>query len=141
MRKKVEKVNGLKACEDAFNRLVNGTPIVSDHIGIRSSKVTAGIVSVEAGFDRGYLKKSRQSHLSLLAKIDAYRSGPSNSDTSVQVLLSRARNKADRTLTELQVLRDQFQKVVTQNLQLVERVRELEAQLGQANRHGRLSAK
>ncbi|MGV8268192.1 hypothetical protein ACV334_36805, partial [Pseudomonas aeruginosa] len=46
-------------------------------------------VSHEAGFDRGYLNKSRNTHLPLLAKIEAcsfeaYRGCGSSSGTSIQ---------------------------------------------------------
>lgn len=44
-----------------------------EHVGLDLSKLTASIVSHEAGFDRGYLKKSRKTHLPLLAKIEACR--------------------------------------------------------------------
>lgn len=65
--------NGLKKCEEAFERLLSGKPNISDHVGIESHKITAGIVSVEAGFDRGYLKKSRSYHKPLIARIEAYK--------------------------------------------------------------------
>ena len=66
---------GLAACSNALERLLEGRPIVPAHVGLDTSKITAGIVSYEAGFDRGYLKKSRRAHLPLLAKITASRQG------------------------------------------------------------------
>lgn len=64
---------GLGACEEALQRLLAGKPVVSEHVGLDLSKLTASIVSLEAGFDRGYLKKSRKTHLPLLAQIEAVR--------------------------------------------------------------------
>lgn len=64
---------GLIACEEALQRLLVGKPIVPEHVGLNLSKLTASIVSLEAGFDRGYLKKSRKAHLPLLAQIDSAR--------------------------------------------------------------------
>lgn len=64
---------GLDACEAALQRLLNGKPIRPEHVGLELSKLTAGVVSFEAGFDRGYLKKARQSHQAIIAKIEAYR--------------------------------------------------------------------
>lgn len=50
-----------------------GSLFMPEHVGLDLSKLTASIVSHEAGFDRGYLKKSRKTHLPLLAKIEACR--------------------------------------------------------------------
>ncbi|SFP19592.1 hypothetical protein [Pseudomonas borbori] len=66
---------GLGACEEALQRLLVEKPVVPEHVGLDLSKLTASIVSLEAGFDRGYLKKSRKAHLPILAKIEACRAG------------------------------------------------------------------
>jgi hypothetical protein len=121
--------DGVEACEVAFERLKTGRPVIPVHVGIDGSKITAGIVSVEAGFDRGYLKKARNSHLPLIAKIEAYRAECSTTSTSKALQIKRAQDKAGRAVAELQQTREQFYQVLTQNLQLVERVRELENKL------------
>ena len=64
--------SGLDQCVEAFDRLKAGQPRVIEHIGIAKSKITAGIVSVEAGFDRGYLKKARSAHAPLISMIEAF---------------------------------------------------------------------
>ena len=64
---------GLGACDEALQRLLIGKPVVPEHVGLDLSKLTASIVSLEAGFDRGYLKRSRKSHLPIIAKIEACR--------------------------------------------------------------------
>lgn len=132
---------GLAACEEAFKRLMDGAPVVSEHVGLDASKVTAGIVSVEAGFDRGYLKKARKAHQALLAKIAAYRIGmpgiansKSDAKTVKQTLGKLNAMKADKELAYQQ--RDM---VLTQNLQLCERIRELESELAEVK--ARLSSK
>lgn len=57
MSNSVSKIcKGLAACEIALERLLEGRAIVPAHVGLNFSKITAGIVSHEAGFDRGYLK-------------------------------------------------------------------------------------
>ncbi|MGP5285049.1 hypothetical protein ACTXNJ_28235, partial [Pseudomonas helleri] len=73
---------GLVACEEALQRLLDGVPIVSQHVKLDISKLTASIVSFEAGFDRGYLKKNRKQHLPILAKINASRSAANKSPSS-----------------------------------------------------------
>ncbi|KWV89046.1 hypothetical protein D3C76_1260890 [compost metagenome] len=121
--------DGVKICEAAFERLKAGCPVISAHVGIDGSKITAGIVSVEAGFDRGYLKRSRGSHMPLIARIEAYRTECSTTSNSKALQIKRAQNKAGRAVVELEQAREQLYQVLTQNLQLVERVKELENKL------------
>jgi len=47
---------GLQLCEEALQRLIDGAPNNSKFIGV---KITPSIVSQEAGFGSGYLKKAR----------------------------------------------------------------------------------
>ncbi|WFS17881.1 hypothetical protein P9K38_20925 [Pseudomonas sp. 905_Psudmo1] len=123
------KVDGVLICEEAFSRLVSGKPLISAHVDLARSKITAGVVSVEAGFDRGYLKKSRRAHLSLIAKIEAYRKESESSDSSAKAQLRRASRKVDEVVNSLELSKQQLYNVISQNLQLVERVRELEKEI------------
>lgn len=124
--------SGVIACEEAFKRLVEGVPVVPGHVGIDSSKITAGIVSVEAGFDRGYLKKSRKAHQPLIAQIEAYRA---EADSAIGVrsprvqAIKRAKDKLASIEEELKLALEQRDLVLMQNLQLYERIRELEQDL------------
>lgn len=119
--------SGVAACEAALQRLLEGRPIVASHVGLDISKITAGVVSVEAGFDRGYLKKSRSAHLSILAKIAAVhqkeKKSLSYSVLQRQKSLETKLLEAERRMLEAINQRD-F--VLAQNLQLWERVKELE---------------
>jgi len=118
---------GLGACVEALQRLLDGKPVVPEHVGLDLSKLTASIVSLEAGFDRGYLKKSRKAHLPILAKIEACRaeankgSGSSNGKN-----IKRLEDKLVLLEKELAMVSAQRDRVLTQNLQLWGRVRELE---------------
>lgn len=118
---------GMIACEEAFQRLLDGKPVVPEHVCLDLSKLTASIVSHEAGFDRGYLKKSRKAHLPILAKIEATRAGANkktfSSNSKKAELLE---DKLALLEKELAMVRTQRDRVLTQNLQLWERVRELE---------------
>lgn len=127
---------GLGACEEALQRLLDGEPVVPEHVGLDLSKLTASIVSHEAGFDRGYLKKSRKAHLSILARIEAARAGANKKN------ISSKSNKVDfledklmLQEKELAMLREQRDRVLTQNLQLWARVRELELEVRQKSSH------
>jgi hypothetical protein len=135
MKVKGEISSGMVVCEEAFKRLVDGAPFVSEHVGIDSSKITAGIVSVEAGFDRGYLKKSRKIHQPLIARIEAYRVEATSSKATRSPkaqAIKRAHDKLSVLKDELKVACQQRDVVLTQNLQLYERVRELELELVRA---------
>lgn len=122
---------GLTKCYAAFERLKVGKPFVAAHVGLDGTKVTAGIVSFEAGLDRGYLKKLRPSHMPLIAQIEAYRKSFGTAEASKAMQIKRANDKVDKARLELEIVQEQLYQVMTQNLQLVERVRSLEAQLKQ----------
>ncbi|MEE1901376.1 hypothetical protein V0R39_02090 [Pseudomonas inefficax] len=123
--------NGLARCYEAFERLKAGAPIIAAHVGLDGTKITAGIVSFEAGLDRGYLKKSRPSHMPLIAQIEAYRKSFGTGQASKALQIKRANDKVEKAKQELEVVQQQLYQVMAQNLQLVERVRILESQLKQ----------
>lgn len=120
---------GLDACWDALERLKAGKPRVAAHIGLDPTKLTAGIVSFEAGFDRGYLKKDRKNHKPLIAAIEAFRNSFGTVSSSKALQIKRANDKATKAHDDLEIARAQLYHVMTQNVQLVERVRHLEEQL------------
>ncbi|UST68625.1 hypothetical protein [Pseudomonas moraviensis] len=131
-KRAASRSKGLTACDDALQRLLEGAPIVHSHVGLDFSKITAGVVSYEAGFDRGYLKKSRSAHLPILAKIAAIRQGGKKS-TSYSV--SQRQKYLDAKLLEVErrLLETISQRnlVLAQNLQLWERIKELEDAVGE----------
>ena len=121
---------GLITCEEALQRLLDGKPVVSMHVGLDLSKLTASLVSLEAGFDRGYLKKSRKSHLPLLARIEAFRvEARKDSGSSNTKRVERLEGKLKLLEKELEMVRAQRDRVLSQNPQLWERVRGLERKL------------
>lgn len=122
---------GLQACVDAFERLKAGKPNLAVHVGLDGTKITAGIVSFEAGFDRGYLKKKRPAHQPLIAQIEAYRHSFESSSASKALQVKRANDKVNKARNDLEIAQSQLYHVMTQNIQLVERVRLLEAQVKQ----------
>ncbi|AZE96771.1 hypothetical protein C4J96_4693 [Pseudomonas orientalis] len=118
---------GVGACEEALQRLLVGKPVVPEHVALDLSKLTASIVSLEAGFDRGYLKKSRKAHLPLLAQIEAVRAEASKgagSSSGKKIRQMESQLAAlEKTLSIAQMQRDN---VLAQNMKLWQRVRELE---------------
>jgi hypothetical protein len=128
-RKRGSQVSGLDKCVAAFGRLKEEQPLVDAHRGLSPTKITAGVVSVEAGFDRGYLKKSRGIHRPLLDEISAYRDIHVGTGTSGAEELRRANDRAATADSKLVTAEQRLNRVLTQNLQLVERVKELETNL------------
>jgi len=124
---------GVEACVQAFERLKTGKPNLAVHVGLDPSKITAGIVSFEAGFDRGYLKKKRPSHQPLIAQIEAYRTSFGTVSASKSQQIKRANEKVDKARSELEIVQEQLYHVMSQNVQLVERVRFLEVQAKKYN--------
>ncbi|WP_406820062.1 hypothetical protein ACJA3S_22595 [Pseudomonas sp. KnCO4] len=118
--------SGLIACAEALQRLLIGKPNVSAHVGLDLSKLTASIVSLEAGFDRGYLKRSRKAHLPLLAQIEAVRNKTNKGFASGGNQLRQLEKKIVRLEEELARAQEQRDRVLMQNIKLWERVRELE---------------
>jgi len=131
---------GLGACEEALQRLLIGKPVVPEHARLELSKLTASIVSLEAGFDRGYLKKSRKAHLPLLAQIEAVRAEAiketgSSSGKQIRQMENRLAT-LKKTVSIAQMQRDN---VLAQNMKLWQRVRELEHSMANS-RSGALGA-
>lgn len=123
------RFQGLKKCEDAFERLVNGRPDRREHVGVRSADITPSMVSVEAGFDKGYLKRSRGPHRPLIARIGSLSGGVKAGAQPAVERISRALSAAEKAKANEAALKEILDKVLTQNLMLVERVRELEASI------------
>ncbi|WP_426810440.1 hypothetical protein ABOC32_06295 [Pseudomonas sp. WOUb67] len=121
--------SGLIACVEALQRLLTGKPIVSAHVGLDLSKLTASIVSLEAGFDRGYLKKSRTAHLPLLAQIEAVREKTNKGVSSNGNQLRQLEKRIAKLEDELARAQEQRGRALVQNMKLWERVRELERAL------------
>ncbi|WP_260982930.1 hypothetical protein [Pseudomonas oryzihabitans] len=134
MKMKDGATDGVLECEEAFDRLVRGSPRIAAHVGMPPQKITAGVVSVEAGFDRGYLKSGRLKHQPLIAKIRAFRESGGVDGASLEIgkiksQLHSSSIKVSRLQQELEIAICQRQAVVAQNIQLHERVRLLELKI------------
>ncbi|WP_331351991.1 hypothetical protein [Cellvibrio sp. UBA7671] len=111
--------DGLIKCQAAFLRLKTNKDL-------DRRKITASFVSSEAGFDRGYLKKSRSHHLLLIGQIEAFKKSNVKAVDSVKVKYRRAISRIESLEKELEECKETMYKVLTQNLQLVETVHRLE---------------
>ena len=121
--------DGLKKCEEALDRLIAGKPQKREHRDIQKGEITAAMVSVEAGYDKGYLKKGRDPHKPLLRRIDSLRDEQTQIGAGGRLKLAKALKSFEKSKDEHAHTKEILNKVLTQNIMLVERVRELEEQL------------
>lgn len=121
-----DTASGLQKCWAAFERLKNHTAIVDEHKNLPLDKITAGVVSVESGFDRGYLKYARPIHRRLIDEINAFRESHKPAPRKIENQLDTAHNTIISQQQEIARLNSMLQNVVTQNLQLVEALRALQ---------------
>lgn len=121
--------DGLESCRQGFERLKKGSPLLPQYKNLPKHKITAATVSVESGFDRGYLKSSRPHHKVLIDEINVYRQAHRNTPMQTSAMLADASKQVKNIRDQNQLLMHQLQQVVAQNLQLVERVRSLEKEL------------
>ena len=66
--------------------------------------------------------------------IEAFRKESVGGNDSGRLQVRRARDKAEKAASELDQVREQLYRVLSQNVQLVERVRSLEASLRKAQK-------
>jgi hypothetical protein len=120
---------GLEACEAAIDRLLKSKPRVAAYIDVESSEITPAMVSVEAGFDKGYLKRAREAHKPLIKRIGALNVQTKGKEDSVRLKLKKALKQSKKARSEKDECKVILDNVLTQNLMLLERVRELEKEL------------
>lgn len=118
---------GLASCEEALQRLIEGKSYLKEHVDLDLSRITASIVSLEAGFDRGYLKKSRRAHLQILAKIEKCRLDAQKKSGLSGKTIASVEKKVLLLSNELKVVTSQRDRALSQNIKLWQRVRELES--------------
>lgn len=129
----MNKLSGLDKCVEAFERLKKGTPRIPEHIGLSASEITAGIVSVEAGWDRGYLKRSRENHKPLISLIDAYRADYAKGSTHVtkNAEIQKQKKKVLDYKKRCDEAEKRLYEALGRELILVAKIRELELELTQ----------
>ncbi len=125
----MNKQKGIDKCFDALERLKAGYPTMPEYVGIEKHEITAAMVSVEAGFDKGYLKRSRPAHKPLIARIEALVKDHKSKNSSDRKRLEQAKKAKEKLKAENNRTQAIMDNVLTQNLMLLERVGELEREL------------
>lgn len=103
---------------DALDRIKHGKPI---RIPV-GSDINNDTVALEAGRNRGAIKKSRKSHKALIAAINEAAQSSRPADSSIVYKVKREREKA-RNYREL------YHQALNRELMLVERLAQLENEL------------
>ncbi|MFA0718750.1 hypothetical protein AB4622_22430 [Vibrio splendidus] len=123
---------GLGACVEAFERLKVNMPNNTEFKGFQPEQITPSVVSQEAGFDKGYLKKSRTNHMPLIALIEEWRRNGGSSLSNAEAI-RRERDKASRYRAERDEANERYAEALGRELRLIKKIRELEAELRNYN--------
>ncbi|MBA35527.1 MAG: hypothetical protein CMI14_08855 [Oleispira sp.] len=125
----MSKVSGVEACYEAFDRLKQGKPTLEKFIGITSDKITASVVSQEAGFDSGYLKKKRPSHQGIITLIEKYRCESKSTTLSKAEVIRREKQKTVKYKEKLELTQNLLEQALAREILLVSKLRDLESLL------------
>lgn len=121
---------GIEKCIAAFERLKNGTQELDKFDGIAPAAVTNSVVSQEAGFDSGYLKRSRNTHKPLISLIDLYREEHSGTTSlSKKEIVRRETAKTKKYLEDKNIAEERLTEALARELKLVCKLRELEGKV------------
>ncbi|MBL4909900.1 MAG: hypothetical protein JKX78_07750 [Alteromonadaceae bacterium] len=115
--------DGLEKCINAFERLKVGNGLIKV---IEKSEISCSTVSVEAGFDKGYLKKTRLWQSRLVGEINDYKREHALSSTSAATELQRTQKKVKKATDDKDKAESLLYTLMQDNLKLVARIRELE---------------
>ncbi|WP_172380280.1 hypothetical protein [Vibrio sp. Vb339] len=122
---------GIKACYDALERLKNGEPLNEKFIGLTLDRITASVVSQEAGYDSGYLKRARINHQAIIAMIDSTKACAQNniSTLSKSEIIRREKKRSDKLRVELERTRQLLEESLSREVLLAHKLVELERRL------------
>ena len=121
--------DNLLLCDQAFERLVAGKPqrlLITDY---KIYRITAAVVSKEAGFDAGYLKKSRVNHRPILLEISQFKAHQQTRTGSEQ---KQMLDLSDQLRDEKNLVNDfetLYEEALARELVLVAKLAELESQI------------
>ena len=116
----------LKNCYEAFERLKAGKGTKNGCVGLAPEAITPARVSVEAGHDAGYLKKSRPQHAGIISAILTYQSENNSTTLSKAEIQRRSDQRLSKIETKLNLTKQRLEDSLARELKLVARIRELE---------------
>lgn len=109
----------LQQCYDAFDRLKAGKGEHIDCKGLPLSQITFSKISIEAGHDAGYLKKSREQHKLLLSMLMAFLNElPSSTTMGKGVAIKRQKTKVKYAQEDASRMKEKLEAALGRELQL-----------------------
>lgn len=120
---------GLQKCFEALERIKANKPIVSKFINLPRNKVTAAVVSQEAGFDSGYLKKNRSQHQEIISLIESFKHEDGGSTLSVREKIDREKRKTDRLQAKLDQVENKLNMALAREILLLDQIDRMEQEL------------
>ena len=130
--------SGVEMCYEAFDRLKSGKPKLGKFIGITPDKITLSIVSQEAGFDSGYLKRKRPKHQGIISQIDAFKKESKSTTLSKSEIVRRESRRVNNYKEELERVRILLEQSLARELLLASKLKDLENQLYKSNKVARI---
>lgn len=130
----------LKDCYEAFERLKMGKGTMDGCIGLAPESITPARVSVEAGHDAGYLKKSRGQHAGIINAILAYQHVNTSTTLSKAEIKRRSERRVSKVEIELKLTKNRLEDSLARELKLVAKIRELEEDLYKQSNIDRFNA-
>ncbi|CAM4371067.1 hypothetical protein [Pseudoalteromonas ostreae] len=128
--------DGLNRCFEAFERLKLNEPKNARFVNLDRNKVTASIVSQEAGFDAGYLKKSRARHREIISLIESYSNLPAASVSgtlSIREKLERAERKSASLKERVKDVEKKLYDALARELLMLEQIECLQQKLASSS--------
>ncbi|WP_105255656.1 hypothetical protein [Pseudoalteromonas sp. T1lg75] len=120
---------GVTKCFEALERIKANKPVISKFIDLPRNKVTAAVISQEAGFDSGYLKKNRPQHQEVISLIESYRAASIKSTLSTKEKFNRERRKVERLQARLGDVEGKLYQSLARELLLLDQIEQLEKKL------------
>lgn len=121
--------SGISECYAAFERLKARCPRSTKFIGLSLDKITASVVSQEANFDSGYLKKRRPSHQTIIALIESFKKEQQVTTLSKTEIQRREKNNTLKYKNERDRLQLLLEQSLARELLLAAKIHELETQV------------
>lgn len=121
--------SGLEKCFEALERIKINKPNLLKFKNIPPSKVTPAIISQEAGFDSGYLKKKRPQHQALLSLIESYKHSDSSSTLSFREKIARERRKTESMQSQINKIETKLHEALAREILLLDQIDRMEQEL------------
>ncbi|WP_076416854.1 hypothetical protein [Shewanella sp. UCD-KL12] len=120
---------GLEKCFEALDRIKANKPIEPKFVDLPKHKVTAAVISQEAGFDSGYLKKKRLQHQPILSLIGAYKSSDTGCTLSVHERTKREKRKVESLRVQLDLTENKLHNALAREVLLLDQIDNMEREL------------